>query len=84
MCGTRLAGLHRLAERLRKSAAVAGAVLVQAGCWPRPASLPFSPTALAAIFAACERDVPPAPVAVTNEPTTLLPSRGEARQIELA
>jgi hypothetical protein len=50
---------------------------------PRLSTL-FADRKLAAVFAAAERDVPPAALAVTNEPAPLLPSRGEARQLESA
>jgi hypothetical protein len=48
----------------------------------QPLSTMFTCPRLAAIFA--ERDVPPEAVGVTNEPAPLLPSRGEARQLETA
>jgi hypothetical protein len=50
---------------------------------PRLSTL-FADSKLAAIFAAAERDVPPEALSVTNEPAPLLPSRGEARQLESA
>jgi hypothetical protein len=50
---------------------------------PRLSTL-FTDRKLAAIFAAAERDLRPEAMAVTNEPAPLLPSRGEARQFEIA
>jgi hypothetical protein len=43
----------------------------------------FTDRKLAAIFAAAERDVPRPPLP-SPTPAPLLPSRGEARQLELA
>jgi hypothetical protein len=64
----------------RRSSQLEDNVIKTATELPRLSTL-FTDRKLAAIFAAAERDVPPAAIGVTNQPAPLLPSRGAAERV---